>query len=54
MAAGCAGVALIGLVPILGATSSASPKPGTILKFDVMTPVTGPYEGTSRVARKRR
>jgi hypothetical protein len=37
------GVALIGLVPILGTASSASADPGTILKFDVMTPVTGPY-----------
>jgi hypothetical protein len=53
MAAGCAGVALIGLVPTLGATS-ASAEPGTIFKFDVMTPVTGPYVGTSRVAGKRR
>jgi hypothetical protein len=41
------GMALISLVPILGATSSASADPGTILKFDVMTPVTGPYMGTS-------
>ena len=39
-------VAAIGLAPILGSTSSASADPGTILKFDVMTPVTGPYVGT--------
>jgi hypothetical protein len=39
-------VAAIGLAPVLGATSSASADPGTILKFDVMTPVTGPYVGT--------
>ena len=39
------GVAVIGLVPILGATSAASADPGLILKFDVMTPVTGPYVG---------
>ena len=41
------GMALIGLVPILGATSSAGADPVTILKFNVMTPVTGPYVGTS-------
>jgi hypothetical protein len=39
-------VAAIGLAPILGSTSSASADPGTILKFSVMTPVTGPYTGT--------
>jgi hypothetical protein len=39
-------VAAIGLAPILGSTSSASADPGTILKFDVMAPVTGPYVGT--------
>ena len=39
-------VALVGLVPILAANSPASANPGTILKFDVMTPVTGPYVGT--------
>ena len=39
-------VAAIGLVPVLAANSSASADPGTILKFDVMTPVTGPYVGT--------
>ena len=39
-------VAVIGLVPVLAANSSASADPGTILKFDVLTPVTGPYVGT--------
>jgi hypothetical protein len=43
------GMALIGLVPILGATPSASADPGTILKFDVMTPVTGPYVGSNPI-----
>lgn len=38
-------VGSIGLVPILGSTSQASADPGTILKFDVLTPVTGPYVG---------
>jgi hypothetical protein len=45
------GMALIGLVPTLGATSPASADPGTILKFDVMTPVTGPYVGASNPIR---
>src|SRR6516225_9632904 len=44
-------VAAIGLVPVLAANSSASADPGTILKFDVMTPVTGPYVGTSNPIR---
>ena len=39
------GMALIGLVPVLVSSSSASADPGTILKFSVMTPVTGPYTG---------
>ena len=42
---------LIGLVPILSATSPASADPGTILKFSVMTPVTGPYVGPSNPIR---
>ena len=45
------GMALIGLVPTLGATSPASADPGTILKFDVMTPVTGPYVGANNSIR---
>jgi hypothetical protein len=44
-------VASIGVVPILGSTSPASADPGTILKFDVLTPVTGPYVGTSNPIR---
>ena len=39
-------VAMIGLVPVLAASSPASANPGVILKFDVMAPVTGPYVGT--------
>jgi hypothetical protein len=42
-------VASIGLVPILGSTSPASADPGTILKFNVMTPVTGPYVGGNQI-----
>jgi hypothetical protein len=45
------GVAVIGLVPVVAANSSASADPGTILKFSVMTPVTGPYTGTSNPIR---
>lgn len=45
------GVAMIGLVPVVAANSSASADPGLILKFDVMTPVTGPYVGTSNPIR---
>ena len=41
----------IGLVPILGAASTASADPGTILGFTVMTPVTGPYVGSGNPIR---
>jgi len=44
-------VAAIGLAPVLAANSSASADPGTILKFNVMTPVTGPYVGTANPIR---
>jgi hypothetical protein len=44
-------MALIGLVPVLVSSSSASANPGAILRFDVMTPVTGPYVGTSNPIR---
>ncbi|HEY7430708.1 MAG TPA: hypothetical protein VH641_08235 [Streptosporangiaceae bacterium] len=47
-----AGAALAGLmVAVLGVTSSASADPGTILKFDTLTPVTGPYVGTANPIR---
>jgi len=45
------GVALVGLVSVLGVTTSASADPGTILKFDTMTPVTGPYVGNGNPLR---
>ena len=44
-------VAAIGLAPVLAANSSASADPGTILKFNVMTPVTGPYVGAANPIR---
>ena len=45
------GAALAGLVSVLGITASASADPGTILKFDTMTPVTGPYVGSANPIR---
>jgi hypothetical protein len=45
------GMAMIGLVPVLASGSSASADPGTILRFDVMTPVTGPYVGIANPIR---
>lgn len=44
-------VALAGLVPVLSSASSAGADPGTILKFDVMAPVTGPYVGAGNPVR---
>jgi hypothetical protein len=46
--------ALAGVVSVasaLGVTAPASADPGTILKFDTMTPVTGPYVGTANPIR---
>src|SRR5260370_37021076 len=45
------GVALVSLVPVLGASAPAGADPGTILKFATMTPVTGPYVGTANPIR---
>ena len=44
-------LAVIGLVPVLGSTAPAGADPGTILIFDVMAPVTGPYVGTGNPIR---
>ena len=44
-------LAVIGLVPVLGSTGPAGADPGTILKFDVRAPVTGPYVGTGNPIR---
>ena len=47
-----AGVALVSLVPVLGVTAApASAGPATILHFDTMAPVTGPYVGTANPIR---
>ncbi len=45
------GAVLVGLVSVLGVTTSASADPGTIFKFDTMTPVTGPYVGSANPIR---
>ena len=43
--------ALLGLVLVLGVTAPAGADPGTIVKFDTMTPVTGPYVGSANPIR---
>ena len=45
------GAALAGLALVLGGTVSAGADPGTILKFDTMAPVTGPYVGSANPIR---
>jgi hypothetical protein len=45
------GAVLVGLVSVLGVTGSASADPGTMLKFDTMAPVTGPYVGATNPVR---
>src|SRR5713226_7567458 len=45
------GAILAGLALVLGGTVSAGADPGTILKFDTMTPVTGPYVGSANPVR---
>ncbi|HVB44127.1 MAG TPA: hypothetical protein VNF47_15675 [Streptosporangiaceae bacterium] len=47
------GAALIGVTAIQGVAASAEPRPGpaTMLKFDTMTPVTGPYVGAANPLR---
>jgi len=46
-----AGAALVGLAVLGGTAAPASAGPATILKFDTMTPVTGPYVGTANPIR---
>lgn len=45
------GALLVGLVSVLGVTTPAGADPGTIINFDTMTPVTGPYVGTANPIR---
>ena len=45
------GAALVVLVSVLGVTAPAGADPGTIVKFDTMTPVTGPYVGSANPIR---
>jgi len=43
-------VALAGVVSVVGVAASAS-TPGTVMKFDTMAPVTGPYVGAANPIR---
>ena len=43
-------VALAGIVSVVGVAASAS-TPGTVMKFDTMAPVTGPYVGAANPIR---
>jgi hypothetical protein len=45
------GVALVGAVAVQGVAASARPGPATVLKFSMMTPVTGPYVGAANPVR---
>jgi len=45
------GAALAVLVSVLGVTAPAGADPGTVVKFDTMTPVTGPYVGSANPIR---
>src|SRR6266851_7866646 len=51
MMGGAAVAGAVSMLSVLGVTASASADPGTILKFDTMTPVTGPYVGTANPLR---
>lgn len=42
---------VVSVASMLAVTAPASADPGTILKFDTMTPVTGPYVGTANPVR---
>lgn len=45
------GAALVSAAAVQGVAASAGPGPSTVLKFATMTPVTGPYVGTSNPVR---
>ena len=45
------GAALVSVAAVQGVAASAEPGPATVLKFDTMTPVTGPYVGTPNPVR---
>lgn len=45
------GAALVSAAAVQGVAAAADPGPATVLKFDTMTPVTGPYVGTANPVR---
>jgi len=45
------GAALVSAVVVQGVAASTGPGPATVLKFDTMTPVTGPYVGPANPVR---
>jgi hypothetical protein len=45
------GAALISAAAVQGVSASPEPGPATVLKFDTMTPVTGPYVGPANPVR---
>jgi hypothetical protein len=49
--AAAAGAALVSAAAVQGVAASAGPGPATVLKFDTMTPVTGPYVGPANPVR---
>ena len=49
--AAISGAALISAAAVQGVAASPRPGPATVLKFDTMTPVTGPYVGPANPVR---
>jgi hypothetical protein len=45
------GAALVSVAAVQGVAASTAPGPATVLKFDTMTPVTGPYVGPANPVR---
>lgn len=45
------GAALVSAAAVQGVAASTGPGPATVLKFDTMTPVTGPYVGPANPVR---
>jgi hypothetical protein len=45
------GAALVSVAAVQGVAASTGPGPATMLKFNTMTPVTGPYVGTANPVR---
>jgi hypothetical protein len=45
------GAALVSAAAVQGVAASPAPGPATVLKFDTMTPVTGPYVGPANPVR---